>query len=101
RVHRGWRSATLMSVCASLIISSLLYILAPDFALLFSLSGEALDQAVAYQRFTSYCIILFATYMPTSGLLQGAGDVIWSSVSSFSTLGIRVVASYVMAYALD
>ena len=101
RVHRGWRSATLMSVCASLIISSLLYILAPDFALLFSLSGEALDQAVAYQRFTSYCIILFATYMPTSGLLQGAGDVIWTSVSSFSTLGIRVVASYVMAYALD
>lgn len=89
-----------MSVCSSVVIAVLLYFLAPDFARLFNLSGEPLEQAVEYQRFMSCCIILFATYMPATGLLQGAGDVIWTSLTSFSTLGIRVAVSYLMAYVL-
>ena len=84
----------------SLCISALLFVLAPGFARLFSLSGEALEQAVEYQRFMSICIILFASYMPASGLLQGSGDVIWTSMMSFSTLALRVAASYTMVYAL-
>lgn len=100
RVHSGWKAATLMSVCSSVVIAVLLYFLAPDFARLFNLSGEPLKQAVEYQRFMSCCIILFATYMPATGLLQGAGDVIWTSLTSFSTLGIRVAVSYLMAYVL-
>lgn len=99
RVHRGWKAATLMSCSASLVIAVALYFLAPDFARLFSLSGDALSQAVEYQRFMSCCIILFATYMPASGLLQGAGDVVWTSMTSFTTLTCRVIASYLMAYA--
>ena len=101
RVHRGFRAGTAMSCCMSLCVSALLFFLAPDFARLFSLSGEALAQAVEYQRFMSLCIILFASYMPASGLLQGAGDVLWTSMMSFSTLALRVAASYTMFYALS
>ena len=79
----------------------LLYILAPDFAKLFNLSGEALSQAVEYQRWMSYFVILFAAYMPTSGLLQGAGDVVWTSMNSFATLTTRVVVAYLMVYSFD
>ena len=100
RVHRGFKAGTAMSCGMSLCISALLFVLAPDFARLFSLSGEALEQAVEYQRFMSICIILFASYMPASGLLQGSGDVIWTSMMSFSTLALRVAASYTMVYAL-
>ena len=100
RVRRGFRAGTAMSCCMSVLISAALYLLAPDFARLFSLEGEALAQAVEYQRFMSLCIILFALYMPASGLLQGAGDVVWTSMMSFSTLALRVAASYTMVYAL-
>lgn len=101
RVKRGWRCGTLMSCGMSVVIAILLYILAPDFAKLFNLSGESLSQAIEYQRWMSYCVILFAAYMPTSGLLQGAGDVVWTSMTSFVTLAVRVAAAYTMVYAFD
>ena len=101
RVKRGWVASTAMSCGMSVVISILLYILAPDFAKLFKLSGEALSQAVEYQRWMSYFVILFAAYMPTSGLLQGAGDVVWTSMNSFATLTTRVVVAYLMVYAFD
>ena len=100
RVKRGWRAGTLMSCCASLCIAVGLWLLAPSFARLFNLGGEAFDQAIEYQRFMSLCIILFAAYMPTTGLLTGAGDVVWASMVSFLTLSLRVVVSYVMAGSL-
>lgn len=49
----------------------------------------------------SYCVVLFAAYMPTSGLLQGAGDAIWASVTSLATLSARVAVSYLLAYAFS
>lgn len=101
RVKRGWVASTAMSCGMSVVISILLYILAPDFARLFNLSGEALSQAVEYQRWMSYFVILFAAYMPTSGLLQGAGDVVWTSMNSFATLTTRVVVAYLMVYSFD
>ena len=101
RVRRGWRAGTAMCCAMSVVISALLFLLAPDFARLFSLSGGALEQAVSYQRFVSLFVILFAVYMPTSGLLQGAGDVLWTTLMSFATLGLRVLAAYVMVYAFD
>ena len=39
--------------------------------------------------------------MPTTGLLQGAGDAIWTSMTSFTTLTVRVCAAYLMVYAFD
>ena len=101
RVKSGWKYGTLMAAGMSLVVAFLLYIFAEDFAKLFSLSGESLKQAVEYQHWMSYCIILFAAYMPTSGLLQGAGDAMWTSMTSFCTLALRVAVAYIMVYALD
>ena len=101
RVKSGWKYGTLMAAGMSLVVAFLLYIFAEDFAKLFSLSGDSLKQAVEYQHWMSYCIILFAAYMPTSGLLQGAGDALWTSMTSFCTLALRVTVAYIMVYALD
>ena len=101
RVKSGWKYGTLMAAGMSLVVAFLLYIFAEDFAKLFSLSGDSLKQAVEYQHWMSYCIILFAAYMPTSGLLQGAGDAMWTSMTSFCTLALRVAVAYIMVYALD
>ena len=101
RVKSGWKYGTLMAAGMSLVVAFLLYIFAEDFAKLFSLSGDSLKQAVEYQHWMSYCIILFAACMPTSGLLQGAGDALWTSMTSFCTLALRVAVAYIMVYALD
>ena len=101
RVKRGWKYGTIMSCASSVAVALLLYILAPDFARLFSLTGESYNQAIEYQRFMSYCVVLFAAYMPTTGLLQGSGDAVWASMTSFVTLALRVAVSYLMVYSLD
>ena len=90
-----------MSCVSSLAVALLLYILAPDFARLFSLAGESYNQAIEYQRFMSYCVVLFAAYMPTTGLLQGSGDAVWASMTSFVTLALRVAVGYLMVYSFD
>ena len=90
-----------MSCISSVAIALTINILAPDFALLFNLGGESLAKAVEYQRYMSYCVVLFAAYMPTSGLLQGAGDAIWASATSLTTLTARVTVSYLLAYAFN
>ena len=98
RVHRGWRVSTVMSCISSVAIGLVINLLAVDFARLFNLSGEAMSQAVEYQRYMSYCVVLFAAYMPASGLLQGAGDAIVVSCTSLATLSVRVAVAYMLAY---
>ena len=101
RVHRGWRVSTIMSCVSSVAIALTINLLAGDFARLFNLGGVSMAKAVEYQRYMSYCVVLFAAYMPTSGLLQGAGDAIWASVTSLATLSARVAVSYLLAYAFN
>lgn len=101
RVHRGWRVSTIMSCVSSVAIALTINLLAVQFARLFNLGGASMNKAVEYQRYMSYCVVLFAAYMPTSGLLQGAGDAIWASVTSLATLSARVAVSYLLAYAFS
>ena len=101
RVHRGWRVSTIMSCVSSVAIALTINLLAGDFARLFNLGGVSMAKAVEYQRYMSYCVVIFAAYMPTSGLLQGAGDAIWASVTSLATLSARVAVSYLLAYAFN
>ncbi len=101
RVHRGWRVSTIMSCVSSVAIALTINLLAVQFARLFNLGGVSMNKAVEYQRYMSYCVVLFAAYMPTSGLLQGAGDAIWASVTSLTTLSARVAVSYLLAYAFS
>lgn len=101
RVKRGWKSTILMTTCASLLISLVVYFIAPEFAVLFGATPEAQAIAVEFQRFMSLVIVLFAAYMPTSGTLQGAGDAMWSTAASIGTLAARVMSAYALVYWFD
>lgn len=101
RVRRGWKSAVIMAICASGCISAVMYVLAPSFSTLFGLSGEARSMAVEFQRFMSFALVLFAAQMPTSGTLQGAGDAVWTTISSIATLTTRVSCAYALVYLFD
>ncbi len=101
RVERGWRSAVAMAVGITFVIATVLFLGAYPLAGLFGVTGEALAQSVDYIRFISYMMILFSVYLTTNGVIQGSGDVLYASMCSLSTLGVRVLISYILVFCFD
>ena len=103
RVTKGLRQTLVMSVVIEVFMCVLLYTLAPMFTRLFGMEtgSEATRQAIEMLHFMSFTFVLFALYQPTCGLLQGSGDAIWATISSITTLGIRVICAYLLAYVFD
>ena len=101
RVTKGLRQTLVMSVIIEVVMCVLLYIFAPLFTRLFGMEegGEATRQAIQMLHYMSCTFVLFALYQPSCGLLQGSGDAIWATISSITTLGVRVICAYVLAYA--
>lgn len=100
RVVKGLRSTMLISGGICLALSMLAYALAPQLADLFGLEGEAHRQAVEFMRFLTIFVVIMGLYMPTSGMLQGSGDVFYSTLCTFASLILRVILAYVMALGL-
>ncbi len=96
RVRRGARSATVITLGIAVTLELLSYIFASALSTLFGVDGEALTLSVSYIRFLAFFFWLFAVYIAFSGLLQGAGDVIFSMMGSLISLFIRVAMSYAL-----
>ena len=94
RVRRGCRKTLFMTVAVALALELLSYIFATPIARLFGVSGVALTFAVAYVRFMSFVFWIFAIYMTFAGLLQGAGDVMITTLCSLVALALRVSLAY-------
>ena len=99
RVRRGCRATLGMTFGVAIFLEIVSYIFAVPIARLFGVSGEALTLAVSYVRFMSFVFWLFALYMAFSGLLQGSGDVMVTTLCSLVALSIRVVLAYLCVYA--
>lgn len=98
RVKDCWKRIELISFCTTVVIASLAYFFAAPISTLFGIEGESLQMSVEMIRFMSFFFCLFSIYLPTAGLLQGAGDAFYAMFCSISTLGIRVIVAYSMAY---
>ena len=99
RIRECWKRVELMSLVFSACIAVLIFSFASPISRLFGVSGESLKMSMEMIRFMSFFVLLFSLYLPTAGLLQGAGDAFFSMLCSMSTLGIRVIAAYTMVYA--
>jgi putative MATE family efflux protein len=99
RVRECWKRIELLSLAITLFVAALAYIFAPPIARLFGIGGVSLGMAVEMIRFMSFFFCMFSLYLPTMGLLQGAGDALYSMLCSFSTLGARVASAYIMVFA--
>ena len=99
RAVKGLKTTLLMSVGVVAFLCVFLYIFSPSFALVFGMEreAEATRQCVQMLHFLSIAFPLFALYFPSGGMLQGAGDAIWATVASITTLGVRVAAAYLLA----
>lgn len=100
RVKRGFRQTELVGLSIAMIIGLPTYIWAERLVSLFGLEGAALVQAAEYVRFCApWCTLIFSAYIICAGLLQGAGDVIFTTFCSLSSLIVRIIFAYVMVYA--
>ena len=98
RARDCWKRIELLSLGITVVIACGAYAFAAPISRLFGVKGESLTMAVEMIRFMSFFFCLFSLYLPTVGLLQGAGDAFYSMLCSFSTLGIRVASAYAMAF---
>lgn len=98
RVKRAWRQVGLIAVGVIVACSVLIYFLAPFLSGLFGISGESHARAIEYIQFMSLFFVLFAVYMVCVGVLQGAGDSIYVSICSLSSLVVRVGLAYILVY---
>lgn len=101
RVKECWKRVMVMSLAFSAFIAVLIYSFASPISTLFGVTGKSLTMSVEMIRFMSFFVLLFSLYLPTGGLLQGAGDAFFAMLCSMSTLGIRVISAYTMVYAFN
>ena len=94
RVRRGGAATVLLTFSVAVVLELLSYIFAASLSTLFGVEGEALALSVRYVRFLAFCFWIFSVYIAVSGMLQGAGDVVYTMMCSLVSLAIRVFVSY-------
>lgn len=100
RVKRGLWRAELMGCLCCITIGMAAYLFAPQLVSLFGLeAGTGLEYGVEYVRFIAPTFTVFCFYLLMGGLIQGSGDVLWSTSATISSLIFRIIAAYVLAYA--
>lgn len=99
RVKRGLWRTELMSIICCVTVSTLLYAAADKLVRLFGLDvGSGLEYGVEYIRFICPTFIIFCVYQIIGGLIQGSGDIMWSTTATISSLVLRIIIAYVMGF---
>lgn len=98
RVRRGLRGTLIMGTITVVIISSLVLLLAPQLIGLFGVVGSSKAVGVTYLHYVALGFILFCWYFCFNGVLQGSGDVMFTLFNTVSSLVIRTVVTYILAF---
>ena len=98
RVHRGLRGTLIMGTITVVVISSLVLLLAPQLIGLFGVVGPSKAVGVTYLHYVALGFILFCWYFCFNGVLQGSGDVMFTLFNTVSSLVIRTVVTYLLAF---
>lgn len=98
RVRGGLRGTLMMSTISVVIISSLVLLLAPQLVGLFGVVGSSRAVGVTYLHYVAVGFILFSWYFCFNGVLQGAGDVMFTLFNTVSSLVLRTVVTYILAF---
>lgn len=98
RVSRGFRATHIMGGIVCIGVAILAFAGAHPLVGLFGVEGATQDLGVEYLRFISPWMIVFCVYIITNGVLQGAGDVMFTAFNTIASLVIRCICAYLMAY---
>ena len=98
RVRRGLHGTLIMGTVTVVVISSLVLLLAPQLIGLFGVVGSSKAVGVTYLHYVALGFILFCWYFCFNGVLQGSGDVMFTLFNTVSSLVIRTVVTYILAF---
>ena len=98
RVKNAWKRGLLMSGLITLFASSTVFVFAAPLAQLFDVSGEAMTRSVEFLKYNCTFFTIFALNGVTLAVLQGAGDVLFTTVASLTSFTIRVTVTFLLAY---
>lgn len=98
RVRRGLHGTLIMGTITVVIISSLVLLLAPQLIGLFGVVGASKAVGVTYLHYVALGFILFCWYFCFNGVLQGSGDVMFTLFNTVSSLVLRTVVTYILAF---
>ena len=99
RVKRGLWRTELMGVLCCLTLGIISYAAAKPLVQMFGLSeGHGLEYGMQYVRFISPLFVVFCFYLILAGVIQGSGDVMWSTTASVTSLLVRTALAYALAF---
>lgn len=98
RIKRGLRATLALEICSTLLVCLCTFCFARPLAALFGVGGEAMGQAIENIRFQSIFFVIFSAYFAVGAVIQGSGDVIFSTIGTLSSLFCRVIFAYIFAY---
>lgn len=98
RVKSGLKSAYTIIITLSILLLPIIRIFSEDFIKIFIKSGNVLtiSTGVSMLKDLSFFYIFLGFLNNTQGLLRGAGDNIFSLYGSIASIGIRIVAAYIL-----
>ena len=98
RVRRGHRSALIMSVSCTIVVSIVYGLIAETVVGFFGLSDNSLVIGVEIAHYFVMFYWILSCNMMFSGVLQGAGDTVVITLASLTSLVVRVVSGYTLAH---
>lgn len=93
-LHGGW----VMGAVTSAVLGTVVFFFGGQLSQLFGLEGASVAIAQRYLRFMGPCFEIFSLMILTSGVLQGAGDVLYTAFATIANLLLRVALTYALAY---
>jgi len=103
RVRRGYHRTLFMAAGLSIAMGILILIFSKQLISIFvpTAEGEVFIQGQSYLHVVAYFYSVFAVMCITVGLLRGAGDALFTTLSTLTSFVARLAIAYVLAYAFS
>ncbi len=98
RVKKGLRGTLVMATISVVVISTVVLLLAPQLVGLFGVTGASKTAGITYLHYVALGFVMFSWYFCFNGVLQGAGDVMFTMFNTVSSMVLRTVATYILAF---
>ncbi len=97
RVRRGFRQTLVMALFCCAIIIAVILVFCRRIIGCFGLDAAAQELGASYLRTLVSFFVIFCLMYITNGVLQGAGDVMFPTIGSMSSLAVRVICANLLA----
>ena len=98
RVKRGRKVGLLMGVAVSLAIAVVVVLLRAPLISLFGVSEEGLRYGMMYLNIFCPGLFLFGLYIINNGILQGSGDIGYTTFILVTSFALRIILVYSLAF---